>query len=238
MYWVYLVIFIMAVMTPQIVGRDSLYLREADIESLIIFFFGALGFFIYMGKEKAFLRLFKEVGTLQKQTNTISRDLSQSYSYIGEVNRRLEVMRNLITNLPHPGTLSRAEQESQVFQIIMRALSTLAKTEEVALYLIEEKTGRCVHFIDNLPKKTSRCFTGAALLEPGKTAWEQEGCVIARTAHASEGLYAFVVFTKQSNEIEDQDAFQMLASQALFSYLLLRGNGQEAGEETSYADRH
>ena len=57
MYWIYLVLFIFVILTPELIGHGTWFLSEDDLESLIIFAFGTLGLLLYVSKEKAFFRV-------------------------------------------------------------------------------------------------------------------------------------------------------------------------------------
>src|SRR3989344_5027965 len=100
MYWIYLSIFVAVVFMPMLVQGGLFFLAEDTVEALIIFCLGALGFLIYLAKDKALIRLIREKILLQKQTNIITRDLSDSYSYIGELNRKFDIVKNLAFHLP------------------------------------------------------------------------------------------------------------------------------------------
>jgi hypothetical protein len=100
MYWIYLTLFVLAILTPQFIAREVGLLREEDVEALLIFCFGAFGFMIYLAKEKTLLKLIREKLHLEKQTSLITRDLSDSYSYIGEMNRKLDIVQDFIFDLP------------------------------------------------------------------------------------------------------------------------------------------
>lgn len=67
MYWIYLAIFILVIFTPKVVRDGFFFLREEDVEALVIFGFGIFGFMLYLVKEKALLRVFQEKLRLQKK---------------------------------------------------------------------------------------------------------------------------------------------------------------------------
>src|SRR3990167_7553795 len=121
MYWIYLIIFILAIIVPQVVSIHIWFLREDDIESIIIFFVGMLGFFIYIAKEKALPRVFKEKLHFQKQANIITKDLSESYSYIGEMNRKFDIVKDLIFGLPQESATSLLGNSLQAYRPILEA---------------------------------------------------------------------------------------------------------------------
>ncbi|MEI9966858.1 MAG: hypothetical protein WDN67_04510 [Candidatus Moraniibacteriota bacterium] len=220
MYWIYLAIFILAILTPEIITGDSFLLREGDMEALLIFCFGALGFLIYIAKEKALLRLFKEKVLLQKQTNLISRDLSQSYSYIGEVNRRFEIIRDLCLRLPEEELYREHLPPETVYEPILDAVKTLARTDKAALCFVDTRSGQKVLSVETFSPKEAGVLSKESLLGTEKSFWEEEGFLVVRSSEPAEGIHAFLMFAKEANDLEDRDAFSILVAQALLIYTM------------------
>ncbi|MEK7549608.1 MAG: hypothetical protein AAB519_01345 [Patescibacteria group bacterium] len=217
MYWIYLIIFILAILTPQMVSQHFPYLKEDDVESIVIFFFGALGFFIYIAKEKALLRVFKEKLHLQKQTNIITKDLSESYSYIGEMNRKFDIVKDLIFGLPRESAESFAEKNSKAYEPILEAARLLSKSDVVSLRFVNTKTKELTKVEEDRHEEFA-LFSGERLVAPRKAFWEEDGYVIARAPRSACEASAFLIFPKSANHSEDIDIFQILASEALFLF--------------------
>lgn len=215
MYWIYLAIFVLIVLTPKIIQEGVLFFREEDVESLIIFCFGLLAFTLYLIKEKALLRVFREKLNLQKKTNIITKDLSDSYSYIGEMNRRFDIVKELMFRLPKDTAEGLAKKESEIFRPILEAVKLLAKTDIVSLRFVNVKTKELEKIFEGGHSKTFASFDAKRLLASKKTFWEEKTCAIVRSPLQAKGLIAYIVFFKTSNHIEDADIFKILASQAL-----------------------
>ncbi len=224
MYWIYLVIFILAILTPEFVQNEFLMLREADFESLLIFCFGALGFMLYLAKEKALLRVFREKLHLQKQANIITRDLSDSYSYIGEMNRKLDIIKEFIFSLPKTAADTLGKKQSVVYESLLDTASLLAKTDDVTLCFADTKKREWKErYQKRSYSATLPVFDAETLLAEGKFFWEIGEDVIIRSPRQANGVSAFLIFSKTRNHIEDGEVFQILASEALLLYWAQHG---------------
>lgn len=225
MYWIYLTLFVLAILTPQFIAREVGFLREEDVEALLIFCFGAFGFMIYLAKEKTLLKLIREKLHLEKQTSLITRDLSDSYSYIGEMNRKLDIVQDFIFDLPKVTAVA-LKDESNIYTSLLETVSLLGKTDQVALCFVHtrNKTMECV-YEKNGANFFAQSLTAAELLAEGKYFWQTNDRAVVRSPRQARGVSAFLVFGKTVNRIEDSDVFKILVSQALLLYMF-EGKGK------------
>ncbi len=222
MYWIYLTFFVLIILTPKVIQGGALFFREEDLESLVIFCFGMLGFALYLAKEKALLRTFQEKLHLQKQKNIITKDLSDSYSYIGGLNRKFDVVKELIFRLPKDTAETLRKKQPESFQSILEAAQVFAKSEKVSLRFVDTKTKSIKKILESSRGKTFDGFDAETLLSSKKTFWEEQNFAIARSPLQARGIAAYIIFYKTSNHIEDADVFKILASQALLLFSLER----------------
>lgn len=211
MYFVYLFIFACVILMPELINAGTWFLSEDDVESLLIFALGTLGLMLYVSKEKAFFKVREEKVTLQKKTNIISKDLSESYSYIGEMNRKLDVIKEVIYELPKKITGQNKKQIDR-YKPILDAAKIFARTEKGALCIVSIKDKV---FIDSIGINSFREFTAPSLLATKKGFWVEERHIIVRSPQSAEGMYAFIILVKEANHTEDMELLQLLASQAL-----------------------
>jgi hypothetical protein len=221
MYWIYLVIFIFIILTPKLISGGWLFLHEQDIESLLIFCFGTFGFILYLAKEKTLLRVFREKLHLQKQTNMITRDLSDSYSYIGEMNRKLDIVQELIFQLPKTTANVFAQKKENIYDSILQTVSLLSKTDQVTLCFVDTRK-KVIAQVYQKNNGTSLAVSmyPEKLLTSGKFFWEEAEQVIVRSPSQAKNIAAFLVFSKTKNHIEDEDVFKILVSEALLLYCM------------------
>ncbi len=224
MYWIYLIIFILAVLTPKFVQQEHFLLPEEDLESLFIFCFGAFAFMIYLAKEKALLRVFREKLHLQKQTNIITKDLSDSYSYIGEMNRRLDIVKDLIFRLPRTTAEALGKKKGAVYQPLLETASLLSQADRVILGFVDVKNKQWKEIYQKDTVSASLPdFDAETLLAEGKFFWEMGEYIIVRSPRQAKGISAFLIFAKTRNHIEDGEVFKILVSEALLLYSVDQG---------------
>lgn len=219
MYWIYLSLFILIIFTPKIVQDGIFFLREEDVESLIIFCFGVFAFTLYLAKEKALLKVFQEKLHLQRKTNDITKDLSDSYSYIGGMNRKFDIVEDLIFHLPEDTADVLAKKKpDDMYQSIIQAVQLLAKGESVSLRFVNVRTKKLEKIIEKKPIEEFASFDAKKLLASKKIFWEDADSVVVRSPRKAKNIVVYIIFPKTTNQIEDAGMFKILASQALLLY--------------------
>ncbi len=80
MYWIYFILFILAILVPDLVRGQFYFLREENLEELIIFILGIAGFSIFIFKEKqlSVQKIRQKIG--HKKLQQTAKDLVDSYS--------------------------------------------------------------------------------------------------------------------------------------------------------------
>ena len=234
-YWIYLIFLILAVLTPLLITQGHFVLPEEELEALIILLLGIAGFFVYFAKEKALFQLLRERLSLQKTTHNIQRDLSESYSYIGAMNRKQEIVKEMLFDLS-VRTANDSRYCDLWYRKILQTALELARVdagslrfvdvqEQILLDHYEEGTRGNEHYIDLVPE---------TILAQKKLFFECEGCYVVRSPRLSDGVVAFLVIPKQVNHFDDAEIFKMLAASALTFYTLSYQNPYA----TCYANRH
>jgi hypothetical protein len=225
-YWVYLLLCVFVILTPEFIESGTWVLSEDDFEALVIFAFGTLGLLLYISKEKAFFRAHEEKITLQKKTNTISKDLSQSYSYIGEMNRKLDVIQEVIFELPKK-TLLRRKKPTDLYKPVLDAAKVFARTDKAALLIVDIKKKTC---IEEIGAHLFKRYDAAYLLGAKKSFWTDEKVLMVRSPYSADGKHVFLLLEKVTNHSEDMEHLQILASQAL----LLVVHGKHSSHHSSH----
>lgn len=95
-YLVYLVFFLLAVMSPSIVKQGYLGLDQSYIEEILIFVFGLAGLTTFAFYERIMERRLKERDEAIDHAEKAKSELIESYQYIGSVNRQIEVLKSLV----------------------------------------------------------------------------------------------------------------------------------------------
>ena len=77
----------------------------------------------------------------RKKINQTVKDLVESYSYIGEVNRKMDILMNIALGLSDRSMLSK-DRETEIYESIISAANFLMKAERVSLRFVNFETGQ------------------------------------------------------------------------------------------------
>jgi hypothetical protein len=221
-------------MTPEIIRGDVLGVQEEVAETIVVSLLGVTGFFIFFLKEKSMLRHVREKILLQREKSDITKDLSESYSYIGETNRKLDLMRNFIASIPDVDVSFRKGKPEPVYRAFSKMVHPFCRTDSFVLRVVdmerkslekEIKIGKC---------RSCALFDVKRLLTLEKSVNEEDGCVIVRSPKRFGPYASFLMFPKAVNGIEDERMLETIATEGLVLFSLERrlpgdGNGKRVG---------
>ncbi|MDD2766238.1 MAG: hypothetical protein PHH40_00555 [Candidatus Moranbacteria bacterium] len=220
MYWIYLAIFIFIVFVPKIIQTGYFFFQEEDIESLILFFFGIFIFILYFSKERTLLHVFQEKLHLQKKTNIVTKDLSDSYSYIGGLNRKFDIVKDFIFHIPEDTADVLLSKKQETYRSVLNTVKILAKSKSISLRFVNVKKKTIETVVEVGKNDEFHLFTAQVLLKSKKKSLEKNGYAIVQSPSLAHSMTAFLIFPKLTNQIEDVEMFKILASQALLLFCI------------------
>lgn len=147
MYWLYLVIFIMAVIIPDIFRKDFMGMPHERIDELMIFLLGGIGFLLFIFKEHQLTAQKKEKEREQRRLQQTATDLVESYTYIGEINRKMDLLMQIGIGLSNRTNLTE-KHEKEVYKSIIESAKSLLKAECATLAFFNLKTKKVVEQIN------------------------------------------------------------------------------------------
>lgn len=148
MHWIYLVIFVSMIFTPRIISHDFYFINQQTAQEISIFILGTLGFVIFLWIEKQFRQNFFKRLHIQKEAHQISRELKYTYSYIGELNRKFDILKNILIYLPEKNIINE-QNDREIFKPVLEAIQIFSKSE---IFLI-----RFINFESQKILKEIRC---------------------------------------------------------------------------------
>lgn len=229
MYWIYLSLFIFIVFIPDIINGGISGYREESVEELLILIVGGLGFFMYLMKEKKAAKEQQEKKYFQKEANRMSKDLTSSYSYIGEINRKLEIFKNISLGLPEWSKLTLAK-ELELFEYIMSAIKILTRMNEYEVIFVDTESREIIKEIKS-DKKVSFELEEKYFFKKNKKFFETDKWILAVSPNEMEHMLAGIFLKKKnfSQTIEDCEILKAIASQVLFLYAFSERRRQRRG---------
>jgi hypothetical protein len=217
MYWIYLVVFSLMISVSHFVHKGFWIFDEEGVEGLIVFVLGIIGLTLFLWEEKQFRQNFFRRLLLQKESRKIAQDLNEAYSFIGELNRKIDVMRETTLNLSE--NLDR--QGKEAYRSFFEALRIFGKTTAVEIRFLNQKDGRLLEEVKS-QKNFRPSLKNEVILENKENFFDATHWFVARSPRAIEGTIACFVLRKEnsSHRIEDPEALKALASQALRFFML------------------
>lgn len=101
MFFLYLAIFILIVATPFFVTDAWWIFSEDEAEAIVLLGAGIVSFVIYRLKDYQVFENIRDRVKLQRSFARAQKELTDSYSYIGQANRRTDIMYEIFSDLSH-----------------------------------------------------------------------------------------------------------------------------------------
>lgn len=222
MYWIYIIIFILAVLTPEIVTRDIGTIGQERVEGLIIFGLGVISFLVLSLKERQLSKSRNEKTKIQKEANKIFKDLKDSYSYIGEINRKLDILKNIALGLPENSLLT-PSKEKEIYDSIIEAIRTLAKTSDFSIRFINTASNNVEKEIKGKRNFYASIKNNMLTNNENTCATEVDRHMLICSPRSIDNISAWIIIAKKKNQIsENIEILKALASQSLFLFAFSR----------------
>lgn len=232
MYWIFLALFIFAVLTPDIIQRHIYFLTEERVEEILIFLMGALAFFVFIKNERKIKIQEKEKEKDARKINQTVKDLVESYSYIGEVNRKMDILMNIALGLSNSSELNK-KKEQEIYRSIVSAANFLMKADKT-----------CLRFIDVESRKTKKEFKitedeqkedippignqDLCQMEKNVNIRKTKGCMIVSSPRKINSIRSFLIICgfdpEEEKSPKNTEILKVFSSQALFLYSYLHKN--------------
>ena len=225
MYWIYFAIFIVIIFVPTIIQHGLYGFNLVQTQEFAILLFGMLGFLISFWQQKSLKKKLAEKKVIQKQATQMAKDLTQSYSYIGEINRKIDILEQVALNYPDNLNLT-AKKQKTMYNSIMEAIRLLAKSDEFALRFINTPNREVLKEIKS--NSDSSFNFSCKNLNIASQFFESDEFIMITSPKAIEGVISCVIIKKKTynQKLDDLEIFKAIASQALFFFMFIRNKNQ------------
>ena len=232
MYWIFLVLFIIAILIPDIIRGPVYFLTEERAEEVAIFFMGVVAFLVFMRNEYMFSVQKKEKEKDRKKMKQTVKDLVESYSYIGEVNRKMDILMSIALGLSDRSVLNK-NREKEIYEAIVSASNFLMKADRSFLRFIKQKETKNIKEIKLDHKKNN--VKNEDLVSMGKDISfkkNKDYLVVCSNQKINDIKSSLVICGYDDEEEKNPKNIEILkvfASQALFlySYLALENGDKQ-----------
>ncbi|MFA6429718.1 MAG: hypothetical protein WCV84_04455 [Patescibacteria group bacterium] len=133
---VYLLFFVLAVLSPSLYRNNYIGIAEETLEEITIFIFGLAGIVTFTLYERLMERREKEREQVQGQYQKAKMELMESYQYIGSVNRKIELLKQVANDTT--STLAGQRHISkELFQSLMSNACSAVGAETALLRFVD-----------------------------------------------------------------------------------------------------
>ena len=224
MFWIYLIIFILAIFVPNLVPQAGIgFLNRQSTEELIIFLLGASGFLMFLWKERKLSKNEQERIKIQKESKMISKNLSDTYLYIGEINRKLDILKQVSLGLPEYASKITIGREKEFFASIIEAIHLLSKSKNFKLIFTDIKEKKIIYEIAG-SKRFRMQEKFEDIFKKDINFINKDKYFFISSTKDIENICSAIVIQKKNNnqKFDDPEILEALASQALFLFICSR----------------
>lgn len=137
----YLVFFVLAVLSPSIYQRGYFGLSETILEEITIFLFGIAGILTFTWYERYIESREGEARQMEDSIQRTKTELVESYSYIGSINRKIELVKRL-ANDTSLSLVERKHLPRDLLQAIVQSALSAAAADGAMLRIMERSSLR------------------------------------------------------------------------------------------------
>ncbi|MDD5464724.1 MAG: hypothetical protein PHP62_06260, partial [Candidatus Moranbacteria bacterium] len=205
------------------------------IEELAIIFVGMLGFLFIIVKERQLASHRKEKEREQRRLQQTAKDLVESYSYIGEVNRKMDLLMQIGLGLSERSTLNK-KQEKEIYQSILDSTNFLLKAECSTIRFVNVKTGKIVKDVV-LDEKCRALEEGINFFKMGENVHVKHvhNFMVFSSQKTIDDIKSFLIAKApdefQSRDNNNQEIIKYLVTQSLFLYSYLAKSSAHQQEQ-------
>lgn len=227
MYWIYLIIFTFAVFVPTAIHHGIFGFSVIQTQEFTTLILGSFAFFVFLAQEKRLKKNVTEKNSIQKKINRMTKDLTQSYSYIGEINRKLDILEKVTLDYPESLHLT-IKKQHEVYDSIVEAVRLFGKSDEFVLRFICMPTNEVLKEIKSFPHLSFN--PSLKNLDFSLQFLESDEFVVVNSPRAIDNIFSCVVIRKKvaNQKIEDLEMIKTVAAQALFLFMFMRNKEQLA----------
>jgi hypothetical protein len=221
----YLIIFTFIVFVPTYVNKGLYGFGVLQTQEFVILILGSVAFTIFLFMEKKMKKNLAEKGHIQGEAIRMARDLKDSYSYTGEINRKLDILQDIA--LGYPDNLKQLERdEDELYAPIMDAIRLFGKSNEFALRFVSLPRLELLREIKSNPENSLEFSLKE--IKPEVNYFESNEFIVIKYPKSIDNIFSYIVIKKitPSQKIEDVEIMKTLTAQALFTFMFMQHRKQ------------
>lgn len=209
-------------MVPGFVQESMFGFQEEEIEQFALFVLGLFGFAMFLARKYQLRRHKEEKEKEKRKLQQTAKDLVESYSYIGEINRKMDMLMQIGIGLSNHAHINK-HRENEIYKSILEASNFLMKGETSLLVFfdVQEKKIKKEICLDNRCRSFNR-DSETFRMEKNICIKQEKDYIIAASEKTFGNIKSYIISRTydhfQGSDNNNQEILKYLASQALFLY--------------------
>lgn len=237
---VYLVFFVLAVLSPSIHTRPMFGLSETQLEELTIFAFGIAGLLTFAAYERLMERREKEREVAEMDYNRAKSELIESYAYIGSVNRKIELLKKIANDTSKTLTEAKSVPKEVLQALAMNVCSSISAKAALIRFIDTEKLRTEGEFLYSneegivfrVPNKDLKTLRAQGVSHAFIRS-EDEREILVVPSDSQDRMLAYLLINLDGDQIQELDIplLKVFANQAELVYRSFRSTSAEKEKE-------
>ena len=189
----------------------------------MIFLLGSSSFFIFIFKERQLETERKEKEKNSRRLDQTGKDLEESYSYIGEVNRKIDILLDVALGFSGGANVSKKDVK-EIFNSMVKAAGFIMKAELSSLRFVDLANNKTRENIIADGKNISIKIEKLTEMKDDINIKKEEDILIVSSPNQIHQIKGYLLLKKYDKKEElnakNIEILKVLVSQALFLYSL------------------
>lgn len=224
LYWIFFILLIVGTLVPDIVKNGYFFLSEERLEELLIFTVGSLSFLTFIFKEHQLEIEKKEKEMKSRRLDQTGKDLVESYGYIGEVNRKMDIILNVALGFSGGANVTKREVK-EVFDSIVKAASFIMKADLASLRFINLESSKVEQNIVINGRNISIKNESLMGMKDNINVKKEDGIFVVSSPNKIHKIKGYLLLKKYDEKEElnakNIEILKVLIAQSLFLYSLV-----------------
>lgn len=208
------------VLVPHFVREGYFFssLGQEVTEMFLLFIIGIIHLILYNWAETQAKNFSKEKFDYFKKISETNKDLTSLYTYIGTLNRKIEILRRIILTAPQKA-LSLKKEKNVSYSSILNAIKLFGDCGGITLGFYYKDTKEICIEVSSQVGFTSRAEKGGCFLENEKEYAKCGEYSIVRSKQGMQNISAYCILKRNHIDEQDVELIKAILVQGIFLFL-------------------
>lgn len=226
MYWIYFTFTVLVIVSPVIFNERFETLHGTYWHDISIVALAIIGLILFHFEERRLKKIIQGRRVIQKESRLIFDDLTNAYSYIGEANRKMEIVKNILIKTSN----QIKDEEQNTYTLILEAIRSFSKSHEVTLRFVDIRNNQTLKEVSTDQNVFAAIRNQKIFATEGRI-FEDGPNIFVKNSESIDNIRGVAILKKShsSQKIEDPSAVQAILAQALSFFIESTRDAHRAG---------